>query len=76
MFDWESKTKYEGTYVGHNFVFRLAKDENIVVDSIADLFRLGNGDESAKDSGTISRRSLLLFELASVKIKGEMRRYI
>merc|ERR1712232_742581 len=35
MFDWESKTKYEGTYVGHNFVFRLAKDERIVVDSIA-----------------------------------------
>ena len=35
MFDWQSKTKYEGTYVGHNFVFRLAKDENIVVDSIA-----------------------------------------
>ena len=35
MFDWNSKTKYEGTYVGHNFVFRLAKDERIVVDSIA-----------------------------------------
>lgn len=35
MFDWESTTKYEGTYVGHNFVFRLAKDERIVVDSIA-----------------------------------------
>lgn len=35
MFDWESSTKYEGTYVGHNFVFRLAKDERIVVDSIA-----------------------------------------
>jgi len=35
MFDWESNTKYEGTYVGHNFVFRLAKDERIVVDSIA-----------------------------------------
>jgi hypothetical protein len=35
MFDWNSKTKYEATYVGHNFVFRLAKDESIVVDSIA-----------------------------------------
>lgn len=35
MFDWNSKTKYEGTFVGHNFVFRLAKDERIVVDSIA-----------------------------------------
>jgi len=35
MFDWNSKTKYEGTYVGHNFVFRYAKDERIVVDSIA-----------------------------------------
>jgi hypothetical protein len=35
MFDWNSKTKYEGTYVGHNFVFRYAKDERIVVDSVA-----------------------------------------
>ncbi|CAB9518807.1 expressed unknown protein [Seminavis robusta] len=35
MFDWNSKTKYEATYVGHNFVFRLAKDERIVVDSIS-----------------------------------------
>ena len=35
MFDWHSKTKYEGTYVGHNFVFRLAKDERIVVDSVS-----------------------------------------
>jgi hypothetical protein len=35
MLDWHSKTKYEGTYVGHNFVFRLAKDERIVVDSVS-----------------------------------------
>ena len=35
MWDWNSKTKYEGTYVGHNFVFRYAKDERIVVDSVA-----------------------------------------
>jgi hypothetical protein len=35
MFDWRSKTKYEATYVGHNFVFRLAKDERIVVDSVS-----------------------------------------
>ena len=37
MFDWNSKTKYEGTYLGHNFVFRLAKDERIVVDSVTML---------------------------------------
>jgi hypothetical protein len=35
MHDWNSKTKYEGTYIGHNFVFRYAKDERIVVDSVA-----------------------------------------
>jgi len=33
--DWNSKVKYEATYVGHNFVFRYAKDERIVVDSVA-----------------------------------------
>jgi hypothetical protein len=35
MLDWNSKVKYEATYVGHNFVFRYAKDERIVVDSVA-----------------------------------------
>jgi len=35
MMDWNSKVKYEATYVGHNFVFRYAKDERIVVDSVA-----------------------------------------
>lgn len=38
----------------------------IVLDSIADLFRLGNGDDSCMDSTSIARRSLVLFELASV----------
>lgn len=35
MWSWDSKTKYESTFVGHNFVFRYAKDERIVVDSVA-----------------------------------------
>jgi hypothetical protein len=35
MMNWNSKVKYEATYVGHNFVFRYAKDERIVVDSVA-----------------------------------------
>lgn len=35
MWDWDSTTKYESTYTGHNFVFRYAKDERIVVDSVA-----------------------------------------
>lgn len=38
----------------------------IVIDSIADLFRLGNGEDTNKDSTSISRRSFLLFELASL----------
>lgn len=34
MWDWKSQTKYEGTYVGHNFVFRLAKDPSILLDEV------------------------------------------
>jgi len=34
MWDWASQTKFESTMVGHNFLFRLAKDERIVVDSV------------------------------------------
>ena len=33
MFDWESQTKFEGTYIGHTFVARLASNPDIVVDS-------------------------------------------
>jgi len=31
--DWESSTKFEGSYIGHTFVARLASNPNIVVDS-------------------------------------------
>lgn len=31
--DWNSMTKYEGSFVGHTFVARLASDPNIVIDS-------------------------------------------
>jgi hypothetical protein len=33
MFDWESSTKFEGSFIGHTFIARLASDPNIVVDS-------------------------------------------
>jgi hypothetical protein len=33
MQDWESSTKFEGSYIGHTFVARLASDPNVVVDS-------------------------------------------
>jgi hypothetical protein len=33
MFDWESQTKFEGSYIGHTFVARLASNPDIVVDS-------------------------------------------
>ncbi|CAB9528665.1 expressed unknown protein [Seminavis robusta] len=33
QWDWASTSKYESAYIGNNFVFRLAKDERIVVDS-------------------------------------------
>jgi hypothetical protein len=33
MRDWESTTKYEGTYIGHTFVARLASDPTVVIDS-------------------------------------------
>lgn len=33
MWDWSSKTKYEGTFIGHTFVARKADDPNVVVDS-------------------------------------------
>lgn len=32
---WDSQTKFEGTYVGHNFVFRLQANDDIVVDSVS-----------------------------------------
>ena len=34
MWNWTSTTKYESTYIGQSFVFRLAKDERVVVDSV------------------------------------------
>lgn len=34
MWAWDSQTKFEGTYVGHNFVFRLTAHDDIVVDSV------------------------------------------
>ena len=33
MQDWESVTKFEGSFIGHTFVARLASDPNVVVDS-------------------------------------------
>eukprot|EP00934_Nitzschia_sp_Nitz4_P002530 Nitzschia sp. Nitz4//scaffold79_size90958//42746//43998//NITZ4_005025-RA/size90958-augustus-gene-0.171-mRNA-1//1//CDS//3329558249//2520//frame0 len=33
MEDWDSATKFEGSFVGHTFVARLASDPNVVVDS-------------------------------------------
>jgi hypothetical protein len=33
MLDWESTTKFEGTYIGHTFVARLASDPTVVIDS-------------------------------------------
>jgi len=31
---WDSQTKFEGTFVGHNFVFRLQANDHIVVDTV------------------------------------------
>jgi hypothetical protein len=31
--DWNSMTKFEGTYIGHTFTARLASDPNVVIDS-------------------------------------------
>ena len=33
MFDWASKTKYEGSFVGHTFVARKWDDPSVVVDT-------------------------------------------
>ena len=33
MLDWDSATKFEGSYVGHTFVARLASDPSVVIDS-------------------------------------------
>ena len=33
MFNWDSITKYEGAYMGHTFVARLASNHDIIVDS-------------------------------------------
>jgi len=33
MLDWESSTKFEGSFIGHTFIARLASNPNIVVDS-------------------------------------------
>lgn len=34
MWDWASPTKYEGTFVGHTFSFRLAHDPTVLVERI------------------------------------------
>ena len=33
MHDWESSTKFEGSFIGHTFIARLASDPSLVVDS-------------------------------------------
>jgi len=33
MLDWGSKTKYEGSFIGHTFIARRADNPNVVVDS-------------------------------------------
>lgn len=33
MLDWDSATKFEGSYIGHTFVARLASDPSVVIDS-------------------------------------------
>lgn len=33
MWDWKSQTKYEGTFIGHSFHFRLASNPSILVDT-------------------------------------------
>jgi hypothetical protein len=33
MWDWESSTKFEGTYIGHTFVARLTSNPEVVIDS-------------------------------------------
>ncbi|CAB9509652.1 KaiC [Seminavis robusta] len=38
----------------------------VVLDSIADLFRLGNSDESDVEKGAILKRSYLMFELSAI----------
>ena len=32
--DWQSQTKYEGTFIGHTFHFRLASNPTVLVDTI------------------------------------------
>ena len=32
MWDWSSKTKYEGAFLGHTFVARRADDPSVIVD--------------------------------------------
>ena len=34
MWQWQSATKYEGTFVGHTFHFRLASNPTILVDTV------------------------------------------
>lgn len=34
MWDWASPTKYEGTFVGHTFSFRLAHDPAVLVERV------------------------------------------
>ena len=33
MHDWESSTKFEGSFIGHTFVARLASNPDVVIDS-------------------------------------------
>jgi len=33
MLDWDSATKFEGSYIGHTYVARLASDPSIMIDS-------------------------------------------
>jgi hypothetical protein len=34
MWDWHSPTKYEGSFIGHSFHFRLASNPSVLVDTI------------------------------------------
>jgi hypothetical protein len=74
--DWDSQTKFEGTYVGHNFVFRLQAKDEIVVDSVTVLPTYvedcGGPDALSEEDGFLQSLGVQQSEsLSSSSIPGE-----
>jgi hypothetical protein len=73
MHDWESSTKFEGSFIGHTFVARLASDPNVVVDSYTLLpTQVVDCPDRKQTVAAAATRERQAVEVAEVQAQGDI----